>query len=714
MIKFLLTFAAAIVLLTLIAAITLPFFIDPNDFKPEIKSLVKENTGRTIDIEGDLQLSVFPWLGISTGKVSLGNAPGFPETPFAEVSESNVRVKLVPLLSKKIEISRIVLKGLSLNLTKNKDGSSNWEDLNNARKEKEKKRTAPEKSSPVPKKDEPSLPPSLASLAIAGISVNDAEIVWDDRSADRRIELKNLNLETDALEFDEPVDIDLSVKLLNAKPQLTEDIVFKTALTLDEELNDIRLADILLKTVTEGENVPGGVINSRISGNVRMNLSEQTASISELKASIDDLHLSADLAGKNIMDSPYFAGPVKIEEFNPRILLEKFGKDVSSIQDSGALSRFSLQLDLKAAENGAEFNNLDAYLDETRLNGSINIADFSKPTVAFDLAVDAINLDRYLQSSKEKSKKDGKKEKLVKKASPAAAAAAGGALIPVDFLKKLVANGGITIGRLKIYNLDMKDIKLHLSAANGVLETEQTVDQFYQGGYSGKLKYDVRNRRPLVSLNEKLSNVQIEPLLLDLKGKAAATGAANLKATLQGQGDSADAIKSTLDGDIDVQLRNGVIRGFNLHKIVGDYKAILTDPSLLKGKTGDQTDYKEISATASVNNGLIKNDDLLAKTTSLNVKGKGTADLVSEKLNYNLNAQKIKKAATGTEPEKTKDIPVAIRIGGTFSKPSYKLDLESVVIEKQKEKIEEKKQEIIDKIDKKLGPGASDLFKKFF
>ncbi|MGR9100727.1 MAG: AsmA family protein, partial [Gammaproteobacteria bacterium] len=159
---------------------------------------------------------------------------------------------------------------------------------------------------------------------------------------------------------------------------------------------------------------------------------------------------------------------------------------------------------------------------------------------------------------------------------------------------------------------------------------------------------------------------------------------------------------------------NGVIRGFNLHKIVGDYKAILTDPSLLKGKTGDQTDYKEITATASVNNGLIKNDDLLAKTTSLNVKGKGTADLVSEKLNYNLNAQKIKKAATGTESEKTKDIPVAIRIGGTFSKPSYKLDLESVVIEKQKEKIEEKKQEIIDKIDKKLGPGASDLFKKLF
>jgi len=65
-----------------------------------------------------LKLSLFPWIGISTGKITLGNAEGFQDQPFATVEESDVKVKLLPLLSKKIEVSRLVLKGLALNLTK--------------------------------------------------------------------------------------------------------------------------------------------------------------------------------------------------------------------------------------------------------------------------------------------------------------------------------------------------------------------------------------------------------------------------------------------------------------------------------------------------------------------------------------------------------------------------------------------------------------------
>ena len=107
----------------------LPFFIEPNDFKPEISAAVKDNTGRELILEGDLKLSLFPWIGISTGKIALGNAEGFQDQPFATAEESNVKVKLLPLLSKKIEVKRIVLKGLALNLAKNKQGITNWDDL---------------------------------------------------------------------------------------------------------------------------------------------------------------------------------------------------------------------------------------------------------------------------------------------------------------------------------------------------------------------------------------------------------------------------------------------------------------------------------------------------------------------------------------------------------------------------------------------------------
>ena len=128
-VKIILSIIAAIAFLIVIAIFTLPFFIDPNNFKPEIAAAVKDKTGRDLTLAGDLKLSIFPWLGISTGKMALGNAAGFQDKPFATLEESDIKVKLLPLLTKKIEISRLVLKGLTLNLAKNPQGESNWKDL---------------------------------------------------------------------------------------------------------------------------------------------------------------------------------------------------------------------------------------------------------------------------------------------------------------------------------------------------------------------------------------------------------------------------------------------------------------------------------------------------------------------------------------------------------------------------------------------------------
>ena len=129
LIKIALSLVAVIVFLVLAAAIVIVVLIDPNDYKPQIAAAVKQHTTREIEIEGDLGLSLFPWLGIETGKISLSNAPGFGDSPFAEIEHTQIKVKLLPLLAKQIEVSRIVVKGLILNLAKNKNGASNWEDL---------------------------------------------------------------------------------------------------------------------------------------------------------------------------------------------------------------------------------------------------------------------------------------------------------------------------------------------------------------------------------------------------------------------------------------------------------------------------------------------------------------------------------------------------------------------------------------------------------
>ena len=102
--KFMLSSIAVLFLLLIAAVCILPFVIDPNDFKPEIAAAVKGKTGRDLVLDGELKLSLFPWIGVSTGQLALSNASGFQNPQFASVEASEIKVLLLPLLEKKLEI----------------------------------------------------------------------------------------------------------------------------------------------------------------------------------------------------------------------------------------------------------------------------------------------------------------------------------------------------------------------------------------------------------------------------------------------------------------------------------------------------------------------------------------------------------------------------------------------------------------------------------
>jgi AsmA protein len=79
--KFLKILLSLIIIIVIILA-ALPFVIDPNDYRDEIVEAVEKQTGRKLTIDGELKLSVFPWVGIEIGKMALGNAQGFGDNPF--------------------------------------------------------------------------------------------------------------------------------------------------------------------------------------------------------------------------------------------------------------------------------------------------------------------------------------------------------------------------------------------------------------------------------------------------------------------------------------------------------------------------------------------------------------------------------------------------------------------------------------------------------
>jgi len=113
-----------------------------------------------------------------------------------------------------------------------------------------------------------------------------------------------------------------------------------------------------------------------------------------------------------------------------------------------------------------------------------------------------------------------------------------------------------------------------------------------------------------------------------------------------------------------------------------------------------------MSGTATITNGLIQNNDLAAKSSKLRVDGKGNVNLNSEALDYKIDAKLLDSDAASAEPEQVKGA-VAIDIAGTLSNPTYTINIASLLTDKNKAKVEK----LIDKLDKKIGPGLGNLLK---
>jgi AsmA protein len=116
---------AVVVVLVVVATVALSTLVDPQEIKDQLSERVKAQTGRQLTIPGEVELSVFPWLGATIGAVKLGNAAGFSSPVFASSSKIDVRVKLMPLFSRRVEMDTVTVHGLALHLERNGKGANN-------------------------------------------------------------------------------------------------------------------------------------------------------------------------------------------------------------------------------------------------------------------------------------------------------------------------------------------------------------------------------------------------------------------------------------------------------------------------------------------------------------------------------------------------------------------------------------------------------------
>jgi AsmA protein len=698
--KWLFGLIVVVVLLVAAAVVVLPMVVDPNDYKPEIIQTAKEKLGRDLAIEQDLGLSVFPWLGIETGGVRVGNAAGFADQPFAEIDQLGLKVKLMPLLSRRVEVDTLVLKGLRLNLEKDKDGRTNWDDLAKADGDRPDEPAAGETG-----QDEAA--GEALALSIQGIQIEDARISWDDRQAGEKYVLDGVRLVTGSLTPGATVPVEGGVTFTSSKPAMTLKATLDAKVGTDSDLAVFRVADLVLDLDAAGEGLPSGGAQLTLKGDLVVDTAADTLEIKGLSISGPAMAAEGELAVTGLQTAPVAKGRLQIAETNLKTLASMFASPIETT-DPAAMTRASGELAFSYAAGALKLDPLRVRLDDSSLEGHLHVLDAKGPTVRTKLTLDQIDLDRYMPPTQ-----------------PETAAAEGGSGKPADgaaddpfaALRSLDLVGEFEIGSLVVSKARMSNVRAKVVSQKGVVKVNPMAADLYEGKFNGNIVLNASGRTPRVAAEKHLTGVQIGPLLRDVAGEERLVGRGELHVDASVVGLSEAEIRRSLNGTSRFAFTDGALKGVNIAQLIRENSSRLG----LGGAQGDtgtpgQTDFSEISATLNMTNGVIKNRDLQAKSPLLRVEGNGEVDLPNDTIDYLLVTELVGslEGQGGKGRDELSGIPIPVRVSGPLTQPSYRPDLEAALSAKAKAQLEEKKQEVRQKAEEKVKEKLDGVFKGLF
>ncbi len=746
----LLAFVGVLIILAAGAAYLLATF-DPNAYKPQIVEAVKNRTQRTLKLEGDIKLKLFPRIGASFGKASLSEFRSDQE--FASIDDAQVSVALLPLLSRQIIVDKVSVSGVKVNLVKHKDGKLNIDDLLS-------------QAAPPGAETKPAAPPAKAPVLfdIAAVDVDHGDLSYQDEVAGARYAVKDLNLTTGRIANGVPTTVDLSATLQSSKPKADIAAQLKSGLVFDLQQNAYRLDGLELQArgsalditnlalkangdananLATGEfgaskfvlsasgTQAGNNFSARLdapsialtkdsfSGNTLTLNAKLDGSIGKLTADVTvpgvegnrhafkiravtvDADLTQPTQRLKIKLATPVSGNIETQQFNlsdMRLNIDATGEKLPNKSVSSEM-KGSLKLDLKKQNIAAD---VAGGLLQSKVKASVAVNGFTNPAIRFNADVDQFDADPYLPA-KSKGGAPGKPSASAEPEQP----------FDLSALKPLDLDGSLRVGALKAMNIRASQVRMDVKARRGVVNINPISANLYKGSVKGSATVNAAQALPSFAVNAAMSGVDVGPLAKDAVDLDLVEGTGNVTVNLTTQGDRVSALKKRLNGTAAVNLGNGAIKGINLAKLVQSVESLGKGANVQAIQTlgvnkDEKTTFSEFRASFRVRDGVAHNDDLSVRSAVLRVTGNGDIDIGNDSLNYDAKA-----AFSKTEQGRAITLPV--NVSGTFDNMKFKVDYGALLTDLARQKVQEKTEELkskaIEEGKQKLREQLKGLFK---
>lgn len=731
----LLAVTGIIVIVVAAAAIFVATF-DANRYKPEIEKLVLDRTGRTLKIEGNINLTLFPNIGAETGRATLSEKD--KQQAFVTIDSIKLSVALLPLLSGQILVDGVKIDGLGANITRDKAGAFNFADLMGANSA----------TTQSPSSAAAETQTNQFEFDITSIALTKARLSYVDLQSGMDLQVSDLNLQTGriapessgALELAaaaQSKSLELNVKL-SAKSDYKLDLAkqkvelnklsakvtgnWQDFKNIDSTLSVNLLTDIRANAFTLNElttHLRAQLANQTLELTAKTRQAQMTKTVLSVAASETKLSMKGNDSHTNVdLKLPAFQladGELKLSKLttNASVSNPALGKEPLTIATSGDLS-----LNTKT-ENLV--TKLSGQLDGSPMKLSMNVAGFAKPAVTFDLALDQLKLDRFGVASKTASadvnttrNTAGSTAASGTNAGVAKAGAANtsNSSAPIDLsaLKGHNIKGKLQVGKVLSKGVSVDQLRADVALNQGKLSVAPHSALVFGGKLAGSLTVDANTNE--FALQENITGIKLQTLLAALGQEPRVTGDGALVLDLKSAGSTVKSLEQNLAGKVSVNLKDGAIKGIDIGAIINNVRTMLGKAPAQQGAGSGQTAFTELTASATIQRGIATNRDLNVKAPLFRLEGAGTINIPQSSLDYLAKVAVVESSTGqgGKDLAALKGLTIPIKISGKFDSPQYSVDMGSLAAELAKSQLGDKAKEEINKVVPGLGDALKGLF----
>lgn len=622
-------------LLVVIVAIFLGalFFLPGERIAKIAADQIKAMTGRQVEMSGDIKLSFYPVLGISTGRVTVANADWSDAGAMISADSFKLGVDPSVLWGGDIRITGLEAVNPKILLERAADGRVNW-DLG-------VEGVAPSDTA------EPGKPAQSRALALTldRALVTGATLTYVDHASGQRTTLANSDFDLRWPAYQGEATFEATIRPAD------QDVDISGQLGTVAKFIEGGISDI-----TALVSAPGGTLQFQGRGDTKPELTGR------LNADLKDTGKFLASLGLAGVDIPNGLG---------RVL--KADGEVTFTRDLRATLR-----------NGT------VQLDHNRMNVAADMAiGGDKPRINAQLRAGALDFSELASGNSAPSGGGGGGQ------STGTAVQSGWSKAAIDASALALIDGEVALVAEKLdfgtFNFGKTRILTTINNSRAVFGLREL--QGYGGTVTGEF---VANNRSGLSVGGDMAanGINMKSLLTDAAGinRFSTTGTARLK--FLGVGQSVDAIMKSLSGNASVSTGSGHISGFDLDKLMRSGNG-----------TGGTTVFDSLSASFSIKDGQMFNNDLAMSMPLAKATGQGRIGLGNQDIDYTFTPSLL-------AGENTRGLAIPVRIHGPWSNPRFTPDLEKAIdlnLKEEKKKLKKKaKREVNKLLEKELGVQAEE------